>query len=75
MRSEKQTVGKRIIYRYNGDPKDDETITDSTGAMGFHRVGDILKRRNKSWKVVVARREWTGELARIGLRGSGVARG
>lgn len=49
----KQTRGKQIIYRYNGDPRHDEVVSDRTGEMAFSWVGEMLRRNGKKWKVAV----------------------
>lgn len=50
-----QARGKQIIYRYNGDPKDDETVSDSVGKIPLSRVGEMLRRNGKQWRVAVVR--------------------
>jgi hypothetical protein len=51
----KRSRGKQIIYRYNGDPRSDEVVSDKTGAMPFRRVGEELTRKGKVWRVAVVR--------------------
>ena len=51
----KVSSGKQIIYRFNGDPKDDETVSDRAGTLPFQRVGDILRKKGKEWRVVIVR--------------------
>jgi hypothetical protein len=52
----KAKESKRIIYRYNGDPSTDELIKDTQYI--FPRVGEIVNRRGKDWKVVVANEDF-----------------
>jgi hypothetical protein len=47
--------GNQTIYRYNGDPKNDEIVSDKAGKIAFFWVGEILKRNGKQWKVAVVR--------------------
>jgi len=47
--------GKQIIYRFNGDPKYDETVSDRAGILPFRNVGELLIRNGKQWKVAVMR--------------------
>jgi hypothetical protein len=49
--------GKQMIYRYNGDPKNDEIVSDRTGRMPFRWVGEMLKRNGKEWRVAVVRND------------------
>jgi hypothetical protein len=51
----RQSRGKQIIYRFNGDPKYDETISDRIGDLPFRRVGDMIEKRGKEWRVAVVR--------------------
>ena len=51
----KQSRGKQIIYRYNGDPKNDETVSDRIGNLPFRRVGDMIEKHNRLWMVSVVR--------------------
>jgi len=51
----KISVGKQIIYRFNGDPKDDETVSDIAGTLPFRRVGEILTKKGKEWRVTIVR--------------------
>ena len=44
---------KKFIYRYNGDPRMDERVLDLQGSMPFHRVGEILFRNGKYWRVTI----------------------
>jgi hypothetical protein len=50
---------KQIVYRHNGDSKYDETVLDRTGAMPFCRVGEILKKNGKQWRVAVVNEDFT----------------
>jgi hypothetical protein len=51
----KQIRGKQIVYRYNGDPKYDEVVSDVLGSVPFLHVGDLLRKNGKQWKVAVVR--------------------
>jgi hypothetical protein len=46
---------KQTIYRYNGDPQNDEAVADEAGKIAFFWVGEILERKGKRWKVAVLR--------------------
>lgn len=49
--------GKQIIYRFNGDPKYDETVADSAGIVPFCKAGELFTRNGKQWRVAVMRIE------------------
>lgn len=49
---------KNVVYRFVDDPRSDELEADLTGALTF-RIGEILGRRGKFWRVVSARWELT----------------
>jgi hypothetical protein len=51
----KISFGKQIVYRFNGDPKDDETVSDRTGTLPFRTVGEIITRKGKAWRVTIVR--------------------
>ena len=55
----KPHCAKQIVYRHNGDPRYDETVLDKTGAMPFCRVGEILKKNGKRWRVAVVNEDFT----------------
>jgi hypothetical protein len=55
----KPHCAKQIVYRHNGDPRYDETVIDKTGEMPFCRVGEILKKNGKRWKVAVVNEDFT----------------
>jgi hypothetical protein len=63
----KQTRGKQIIYRFNGDPKDDEVITDRLGDMIFRRVGDIIRKNGKQWRVAIVRNDFNMSASRTAI--------
>jgi hypothetical protein len=44
--------GKQIVYRYNGNPKSEETEVDQHGQMEMPAKGSIIRRKGSSWKVV-----------------------
>ena len=48
----KRSQGKQIIYRYNGDPSTEQTISDRAGAMLTPSVGAIVNRNGEEWCVV-----------------------
>jgi hypothetical protein len=48
----RQSRGKQIVYRYNGDPNTQQTISDLHGSMLPHLVGSIVNRDGKQWRVV-----------------------
>jgi hypothetical protein len=64
---EKQTRGKQIIYRFNGDPKDDEVISDRLGDMIFRRVGEIITKNGKQWKVAIVRNDFNMSASRTAI--------
>ena len=47
-----QKRAKRVIYRYNGDPYSEETETDLDGEVAVPQFGEIIRRKEKDWKVV-----------------------
>jgi|HubBroStandDraft_2_1064218.scaffolds.fasta_scaffold91266_4 hypothetical protein len=49
--------GKQIIYRFNGDPKYDERVSDGAGNLPFLNVGKRVTRNGKQWQVAVVRDE------------------
>jgi hypothetical protein len=51
----KLSQGKQIIYRFNGDPKYDETVSDSAGSLPLRRVGEVVARNGKQWRVAIVR--------------------
>lgn len=51
------STGKQIIYRYNGDPKYDERVSDGAGNLPFACVGEMVTRNGKEWQVAVVRDE------------------
>lgn len=55
----KPHCAKQIVYRHNGDPRYDETVLDNTGAMPFCRVGEILNKSGKRWRVAVVHEDFT----------------
>ena len=44
---------------YNGDPKYDEIVSDKTGAIPFCRVGEILEKNGRRWRVAVVNEGFT----------------
>jgi len=63
----KQTRGKQIIYRYNGDPRHDETVSDMLGSLPFRRVGEIVKKNGKDWRVYVVRDDFNMASSRTAI--------
>jgi hypothetical protein len=59
--------GKQIIYRFNGDPKYDQTVFDRAGSLPFRRVGDIVTRKGKTWRVANVRDEFNMVASRIAV--------
>jgi hypothetical protein len=51
-------VGKQIVYRFNGDPRHDEVLSDRTGEIPRLWVGDTLNRNGKKWKVAVVNNDF-----------------
>jgi hypothetical protein len=47
--------GKQMIYRYNGDPRNDEIVSDRTGRVPLSWAGEMLRRNGKEWLVAVIR--------------------
>lgn len=50
---------KHIVYRFNGDPADEEVVEDLLGEFPRHQVGDIVERDGEKWKVVHVGEEFT----------------
>jgi hypothetical protein len=50
-----QTIGKRVAFRFNGDPKYDEVFWDRLGTVPLCSVGEILCMNGKQWRVAVVR--------------------
>jgi hypothetical protein len=44
---------KKLTYRFNGDLRTEETVLDREGALPIYRIGEILKKHGKRWKVAV----------------------
>ena len=63
----KLSSGKQIVYRYNGDPKDDLVVMDRLGIMPFRRVGEIMKKDGKEWKVAVVRDDYNMTSSKIAI--------
>jgi hypothetical protein len=51
----KLSHGKQMIYRFNGDPKYDETVSDTDGVLPLRRVGEIVRNSGKNWRVTIVR--------------------
>lgn len=50
---------KQIVYRYNGDPADEDVIQDLLGELPRHQVGEIIERDGEKWRVVHVGEEFT----------------
>ena len=59
--------GKQIIYRFNGDPKYDEIIFDRLGEVTFSRIGDIIKKKGKQWRVAIVRHDFDMSASRTAI--------
>jgi hypothetical protein len=46
-----RTRPKHVVYRYNADPQSEEKIADRAGDLPFHRVGEVITRNRRQWKV------------------------
>lgn len=49
--------GSQTIYRYNGDPSNDEVVSDRKGELPLCWVGEILRRNGKQWQVSIIRND------------------
>jgi hypothetical protein len=63
----KQTRGKQIIYRFNGDPKDDKIFLDNVGSLPFRRVGEIITKNGKQWRVTIVRNDYNMSASRTAI--------
>jgi hypothetical protein len=54
----KQSRGKQIVYRYNGDPRHDEVVADRAGQVPFNWIGEKLERNGKQWRVAVVHNDF-----------------
>jgi hypothetical protein len=43
---------KTIVYRYDDLDATEEEVTDLTGSVEVPRLGDIIFRKNQSWRVM-----------------------
>jgi len=48
----KQSKGKQIVYRFDGDSSTQQTVSDRTGALLTPLVGAIVNRNGTEWRVV-----------------------
>lgn len=55
----KPHCAKQIVFRHNGDPRYDKIVLDRTGAMPFCKVGEILNKNGKRWRVAVVNEDFT----------------
>jgi hypothetical protein len=63
----KLSHSKQIIYRFNGDPKYDEAVSDSAGTLPFRTVGEILMRNGKEWRVTIVRDDFNMSASRTAI--------
>jgi hypothetical protein len=49
---------KTFIYRYDGDHASEEEETDFEGKIDIPRMGDIMYRRDRTWKVTGVFSKW-----------------
>jgi hypothetical protein len=66
-RAVKRHRGKQIIYRFNGDPRHDETVSDPLGSMPFRQVGEIVKKNGKEWRVNVVQDDFNMAFSRTAI--------
>jgi hypothetical protein len=59
--SERVGNAKQVVYRYNGDPKSEETEPDLYGGGAVPEKDAVLKRKGKSWTVVKVDIETSGK--------------
>lgn len=45
-------IGRKFIYRYNGDAKSDELEEDLEGALPIPNKDDVIERKQQKWRVV-----------------------
>jgi hypothetical protein len=67
-RPRKLSSGKQIIYRFNGDPKYDETISDTDGILPLRRVGEIIRSSGKDWRVAIVRDDFNMLASRTAIK-------
>ena len=53
----KQSKGKQIVYRFDGESSTQQTVSDRTGTLLTPLVGATVKRNGKEWRVVGVREE------------------
>jgi hypothetical protein len=63
----KLSSGKQIVYRFNGDPKNDEIVSDRTNSLSLRKVGEILKKKGKAWRVAVIRDDFNMNLSQTAV--------
>lgn len=51
------TRTKKFLYRYNGDPRKDESELDLEGHATIPQIGEGLRRNGKNWKVEVVNKD------------------
>jgi hypothetical protein len=54
----KKIRGKQIIYRFNGDPRHDEVVSDRSGNVPFCWVGEMIRRNGKQWRVAIVNNDF-----------------
>jgi len=45
------SLPKQVLYRYNNEPQHDEVELDLDGIFAGYAEGQVVSRRNRSWKV------------------------
>jgi hypothetical protein len=53
----KQSKGKQIVYRFDGDSSTQQTVSDRAGTLLTPLVGAIINRNGTEWRVVGVREE------------------
>jgi hypothetical protein len=48
---------RQFVYRYEGDPKSEETEQDLLGLIPVPEKDDVIERNGKKWKVVAVNTE------------------
>lgn len=51
------TESKQLVYRYEGDPKSEETEEDLEGDAAVPSKDAVIARKGKRWRVVAVNKE------------------
>jgi hypothetical protein len=51
------TKGKQIVYRYEGDPKSEETVVDLDDEIEIPQKDGVIEQNGKRWKVAKVNKE------------------